>query len=83
MAARSRGPNLLVGGRSNPIDPKTEDTTMNNWYATDRIAKQRRADFQREADVESLLTSLEDLGEPDPGTDRPTVPIHRSDQGEV
>ena len=40
---------------------------MNNWYATDQIAKQRREDFQREADVESLLTSLHDLGEPSPG----------------
>jgi hypothetical protein len=44
-----------------------EDTTMNNWYATERIAHERHADFQREADVISLLTSLEDIADPKPG----------------
>ena len=49
------------------MDPMAEDTTMNNWYATERIAQERHADFQREADVVSLLTSLEDVPDPNPG----------------
>jgi len=40
---------------------------MNNWYTTERMAQERHADFQREADVVSLLTSLEDVEDPNPG----------------
>ena len=49
------------------MDPMAEDTTMNHWYMTERIAQERHADFQREADVPTLLTSLEDLPDPNPG----------------
>ena len=40
---------------------------MNNWYTTERIAQERHADFQRETDVVTLLTSLEDVADPSPG----------------
>ena len=40
---------------------------MNHWYMTERIAQERHADFQRETDVPSLLTSLEDIHDPNPG----------------
>ena len=40
---------------------------MNHWYVTERIAQERHADFQREVDVPTLLTSLEDLPDPNPG----------------
>ena len=40
---------------------------MNHWYMTERIAQERHADFQREVDVPTLLTSLEDLPDPNPG----------------
>lgn len=40
---------------------------MNNWYATERLAQERHADFQREAHIVSLLTSLEDVPDPNPG----------------
>ena len=41
---------------------------MNHWYTTERIAQERHADFQREADVRTLLTSLEDIEDPNPGS---------------
>ncbi len=40
---------------------------MNHWYTTERMAHERMADFQREVDGPSLLTSLEDLPNPNPG----------------
>ena len=40
---------------------------MNHWYMTERIAQERHADFQREVDVPTLLTSLEDIEDPNPG----------------
>lgn len=49
------------------MDPQTEETTMNNWYTTERMAQERHADFRREADVVTLLTSLEDIADPNPG----------------
>ena len=58
---------LLIRGRSTSMDPMAEDTTMNHWYMTERIAQERHADFQREVDVPTLLTSLEDLPNPNPG----------------
>lgn len=58
---------LLIRGRSTSMDPLAEDTTMNNWYTTERMAQERHADFQREADVVTLLTSLEDIADPNPG----------------
>ena len=49
------------------MDPPAEDTTMNNWYAMERMAQERHADFQREAEGATLLTSLEDLPNANPG----------------
>jgi hypothetical protein len=49
------------------MDPLAEDTTMNNWYAVERMAQERHADFQREAEGATLLTSLEDLPNTNPG----------------
>ena len=40
---------------------------MNHWYMTERIAQERHADFHREAGVPSLLTSLEDIEDLNPG----------------
>jgi PIN domain nuclease of toxin-antitoxin system len=40
---------------------------MNHWYMTERVAQERHADFQREVEVPTLLTSLEDLPDPHPG----------------
>jgi hypothetical protein len=68
MSAGAFRASLVSQGRSiaDRLDAR-EDETMNHWYMTERIAQERHADFQREVDVPTLLTSLEDVGDPQHG----------------